>query len=331
MVELLDYLNGHNNGKISLKNGIPSLHVAAVPASLLSDPGANGLLWKLVYTGRTTYPGGAGDPLYWIVAFDDRVLAANRGQVVLAVAPIEASYLDLGPRSGNPGEAIDAHSPFVGLIDKKELSNQHPETSNAAWTLTPVGASGRDGTRYLIRSHTTGRLLGPLTRSEKGDPYDHAGVAMYAGRSKSGPVPKTEIASYAWQCIACDPPAVDPNQPSDSLQPGQSLSPGEAITSQNDRFTLIYQTDGNLALYDKDAAGRLHNVYWQSIPLKTGPKDQMKTIMQLDGNLVIYVGKTPVWATNSYGDKSKGSFLQIRDSGEVVIWGPDYSRVWPKP
>ncbi len=313
-VDLLATLNLLGHTTVNEVGYVPTLAPAALPASLLADPESNGLLWKLIYTGRTSGHDGTGDPLYWIVAFEDRVQVANAGRVVLAVDPA-------GPGS-------------VGMVHRSELAHEHPEKSTAAWRLTTVRLKGVAGERYLIMNHVTGRLLGPLSEMPPAAPIALLGVKMAVEVSADTDVEPPELARYAWTCVACDPPVIDPNQPKDSLQPGEELHPdsgpvvlpGTAITSRNGRFVLRYQADGNLALYKRTASGGLKNVGWKSFPMKTG--EGMRLAMQTDGNLVIYVGKEAVWATNLYGDKYRGGFLHIRDSGEVVVWSPTYEKLW---
>jgi hypothetical protein len=104
----------------------------------------------------------------------------------------------------------------------------------------------------------------------------------------------------------------------DDMQPGETLSPGESITSANGRYRFIYQGDGNLVLYVGGAP------LWAS-GTDGGPVGIC--IMQSDGNLVIYApGSQPIWSTDTW--QHPGSRLVVQDDGNVVIYRPDGSPVW---
>jgi hypothetical protein len=102
------------------------------------------------------------------------------------------------------------------------------------------------------------------------------------------------------------------------MRPGEILSPGQSIASPNGRYRFIYQGDGNLVLYD---GGR---PTWAS---NTAGKPTGVCIMQGDGNLVIYdPGPHPIWASNTNGHN--GSGLVLQDDGNVVIYDPGGHAVW---
>ncbi len=104
----------------------------------------------------------------------------------------------------------------------------------------------------------------------------------------------------------------------DTMQPGQVLNPGQAIASSDGRYRFIYQTDGNLVLYDGGTA------LWASA---TNGKGVGVCIMQADGNLVIYLrGGHPIWASGTNG--SPGSHLLVQIDGNVVIYRPDNHPIW---
>ena len=92
----------------------------------------------------------------------------------------------------------------------------------------------------------------------------------------------------------------------------------QAITSANGRYRFIYQSDGNLVLYDGGTP------LWAS---GTNGKPVGVCIMQGDGNLVIY-GRAQqyVWDTATNGNP--GSRLVVQDDGNVVIYRPDGSAAW---
>lgn len=111
------------------------------------------------------------------------------------------------------------------------------------------------------------------------------------------------------------PPTTPPSRPlpaplsTSVLMAGMSLLAGQAIESPNRRFTLQYQADGNLVLYDNDTP------VWASAT--NGAPGSVQ--MQPDGNLVIYNDRQhPVWASGT--DGHAGAMLQLQDDGNAVLY-----------
>lgn len=94
------------------------------------------------------------------------------------------------------------------------------------------------------------------------------------------------------------------------LLPGQYLAPGGFLSSDQGRFVLVVQTDGNVVLYER------------GVPLfATGtsvPGDHL--VMQGDGNLVVYAGNRPLWASSTSG---AGASAVLQGDGNFVVYrGP---------
>ncbi|MDE2594416.1 MAG: hypothetical protein KGL57_09270, partial [Burkholderiales bacterium] len=103
-----------------------------------------------------------------------------------------------------------------------------------------------------------------------------------------------------------------------TLSVGEALQAGQAITSANGRYQLIYQTDGNLVLYAGSAP------LWAS---GTWGRGVGTAVMQGDGNLVIYnASHQPLWASGTFGNA--GSSLVVQDDGNVVIYRPNHTPLW---
>lgn len=97
-----------------------------------------------------------------------------------------------------------------------------------------------------------------------------------------------------------------------------TLNAGQGIPSGNGRYSLNYQADGNLVLY----AG--------SVPLwasGTWGRGVGRAVMQADGNLVVYNGSgQPLWASGTYGNP--GATLAVQDDGNVVIYRTSGVPIW---
>jgi hypothetical protein len=92
------------------------------------------------------------------------------------------------------------------------------------------------------------------------------------------------------------------------LQPGQSLARGQSVSSCDARFTLAMQTDGNLVLYQGSTP------LWASYTT-TG----QSAIMQTDGNFVLYDSNhNPAWSSNTWGRSN--SHLSVQDDGNLVVY-----------
>jgi len=106
----------------------------------------------------------------------------------------------------------------------------------------------------------------------------------------------------------------------DRLQSGAALLPGQSLTSANGRYRLLYQSDGNLVLYD-DAEG---TATWSSDTIEGGAG---QAVMQGDGNFVLYDAQgSPVWFTETGGNPNARLVLQI--DGNLVVYSAGGEAVW---
>src|SRR5437879_4577584 len=104
------------------------------------------------------------------------------------------------------------------------------------------------------------------------------------------------------------------------MNAGDVLDPDRGIRSNDGRFMVVYQGDGNLVLY-RNRDGR---PLWAS---NTAGWPVGVCIMQSDGNLVIYdpVG-CAIWSSHTAGNL--GSGLVVQNDGNVVIYRPDGRPIW---
>lgn len=103
------------------------------------------------------------------------------------------------------------------------------------------------------------------------------------------------------------------------LNPGERLVHGQSLRSNNGRYVLEMQDDGNLVLY---APG--HIATWAS---GTDGERECVAVMQDDGNLVVIAaGNRPVWASGTDGERECVLFVQ--DDGNLVIRAAGNRPVW---
>ncbi|HZR54487.1 MAG TPA: hypothetical protein VFB06_33935 [Streptosporangiaceae bacterium] len=102
------------------------------------------------------------------------------------------------------------------------------------------------------------------------------------------------------------------------LESGQALYPDQSLASCDGRFHLILQLDGNLVLYQ--GASPL----WATATNGTG---RAVAIMQDDGNFVIYDATGhAVWATGTAGHP--GAYAAAQDDGNFVIYEGGGHPLW---
>ena len=100
----------------------------------------------------------------------------------------------------------------------------------------------------------------------------------------------------------------------------RQLLPGTSFRSTSGRFRLIYQTDGNLVLYDD----RDRIPLWAT---NTGGTTPGQAILQTDGNFVVYDrGGAAVWSSGTPGNPN--AYLLVQDDGNLVIYRADGQPVW---
>lgn len=104
-----------------------------------------------------------------------------------------------------------------------------------------------------------------------------------------------------------------PRVSTDHLYEGEELKLGESITSNNGKYELLFQKDGNLALYK--IGENLREAYWSS---GSWGKAATHCIMQSDGNLVVYEHNLALWHSHTNGHP--GAFLIVQDDGNLVIY-----------
>lgn len=82
--------------------------------------------------------------------------------------------------------------------------------------------------------------------------------------------------------------------------------------SQNRKYRVIYQNDGNLVVYDNTN----NNAIWNS---GTATYNMRRCVMQVDGNLVIYSNDNKA-AWHTHTNEKRNASLYLSDEGELCIY-----------
>lgn len=132
-----------------------------------------------------------------------------------------------------------------------------------------------------------------------------------------------------------------------SLSVGESLSPGQMLTSNNGRFNLIMQTDGNLVLY-KDAGKSIWSTktsgaqyYWRD-PITGYTIRRTPQLLTLAPGLLrvtdafkdymFWRADVQGWSNAHYQGNVPaglvGDALVVQDDGNVVLYATGKGPVW---
>jgi serine protease len=99
---------------------------------------------------------------------------------------------------------------------------------------------------------------------------------------------------------------------------GQELQVGQSLVSKDGRFRLVLQGDGNMVVYQGGTP------LWASSTVGRGSS---YAPMQGDGNLVIYTAAGhPVWASGTNGNP--GAVLVMQSDGNLVIYTSTGTALW---
>jgi hypothetical protein len=105
----------------------------------------------------------------------------------------------------------------------------------------------------------------------------------------------------------------------DTLEPGKQLDIDNQVISEQGRYRLYLQNDGNLVIYSL----RNGNFRWFA---NTKGSGATKAIMQTDGQFVLQtaLGET-VWSTYT---RDAGSILKLQDDNILIVYSPKGYVVW---
>jgi hypothetical protein len=99
----------------------------------------------------------------------------------------------------------------------------------------------------------------------------------------------------------------------DTLYGGDGLRHGQQLRSNNGRYTLVMQHDGNLVLYEPGGNAVLDTGTWSLTP----PRKPVRAEMQHDGNFVLYdVQSRSQWHSGTCDNP--GSRIVLQDGRNLV-------------
>lgn len=105
---------------------------------------------------------------------------------------------------------------------------------------------------------------------------------------------------------------------SDNLRPGQTLWHNQFIRSNDGRYSMLMQADGNLVLY-----GPGHHALWHTY---TYGQPGARLEVQTDGNLVVYSRtNVPLWAARP---RANPSHFVVQSDGNLVQYNTNGSPLW---
>jgi len=124
---------------------------------------------------------------------------------------------------------------------------------------------------------------------------------------------------FKGRCDSWNPSLPQPDHPG-SLAHGRRLLPDTSLhSSPNGNYSLAYQSDGNLVLYN--------NATGEPVWSNPGPVGSPSAaIMQEDANFVVYSGT--VWSTNTSNPNHQGAYLVVQDDGNLVVYHLNGTPLW---
>lgn len=166
-----------------------------------------------------------------------------------------------------------------------------------------------DGNLVLYRSDntwvwqsSTGGTASPTTVLQ-----DDGNIVIYSSNT-----------SAVWQSGTSGNGAISPLG-APQLSAGEQLRLNQYAQSDDHRYTLLLQADGNLVIY-----GPGYHVLWSS---GTSGSQATRLSMQTDGNAVLYRDNNSwVWQTGTGG--TSANRLVVQSDGNVVLYRPDNSWAW---
>jgi hypothetical protein len=211
--------------------------------------------------------------------------------------------------TGWPTDWVSTYRAFVAAY-------QAAWRANAAYALN--GLKPQDDAQVLVH------LIRMWNRSHDGPPYTLLQSSSYVGQlvtSAFGAGSQSDIAGNGGLLVNFGPAKAPPPMP---LNSGQTLTPGQHLVSPSGQYSLVMQSDGNLALYDSS-----NNFLWGSNQNLGVPLTVASVAMQTDGNLVLYDANGGfLWGSVQQGAPSTGQQLSVNNAGSIVLTDASGAVIW---
>jgi len=149
-------------------------------------------------------------------------------------------------------------------------------------------------------------------------PLDTRGPTHIQETSQSDGFIAAALVNYMGVAVRQAAPPPPPSGGPVTMGPDTYLFPEQWALSEDQRFGLTYQTNGDLVLAKWDG----EPIWLMYLPDYLG-----FAVMQGDGNFVVYDGDwQPYWATGT--DGHPGAYLSVQNDGNMVIYDVDGTALW---
>lgn len=231
---------------------------------------------------------------------------------------------------------------YAEVTTRGTLSGFSPSTTYYIYVNSPANGNGpppndsavtSNGEGQLVFSGQDLRIFGPgeggypMYKVTNGRHPSEAGVLQYyvSTDPSSGTDPPDQVVYAPPTTLAANPscnPWVAPG--------GTTLSNNETTGLRNGNLGLFapsYQTIGGYQNYQltyrspRWPTSRRSEILWQ-----TPRGNDVRLVMQADGNLVLYAGRRAIWATHT--DGHPGSHLVLQYDGDLVIRSSTGKILW---
>jgi subtilisin family serine protease len=240
-----------------------------------------------------------------------------------------ASGISYTLASGNEEDNACYYSP--GRVAEGITVNASSSTDGRAWfsnwgTCTDMYAPGLD-----IRSAWNGSdyETAVISGTSMAAPHVAGAAALYlAGKPTATPAQvQAAMKGSATPNRVSDAGPGSPNlllytanAVTDTLARGERLDAGQSKSSNDRRYKLVMQTDGNLVLYATATGQPL----WHT---RSNGSGATHATLQTDGNFVVYTAAgVPVWHSRS--DRTTADRLMVQNDSNVVLYGPQGQYFW---
>jgi hypothetical protein len=260
---------------------------------------------------------------------DNGTVKLSSYKAVLPMNGVDANlnaYKAAGGMLLTSGSQLSQYAPAYATVSGSGVLQTIPAVASTHTSATITLADVNSSTSYTSAATFYTAGLGLNAGSYH---LTNASGAVIPQTAVSGGVcaaPNLQPASLVqWNLVAGAIPAGTPtasvcSNPSNcaTLTANQYLSTNQSLVSCDGRFNLVMQGDGNLVLYMGSTP------LWASNTVNSGA---VKAIMQGDGNFVLHTSSgSPVWASNTPGNS--GARLSLQNDGNLIVYSASGAVLW---